>query len=149
MPTRSLLALLALVLVLSGCAASSTEIGINRTDPTAVNAAWVAAVRDNDREAAAALYDAGSAEANSYNINNYLTSMADNIHPVGKPRFNYGAFQAAEALDVQDVGAGKRAFSRWVFANSTLCYVADLSLSDGAWTVTSWGFTTATENCDG
>ncbi|MBX0331082.1 hypothetical protein K2Z83_25860 [Oscillochloris sp. ZM17-4] len=130
--------LLALLLAACGSASSPQETGLDRSDPAAVNAAWVTAVQQNDRAAALALLDAGSEQASAFNVDQYLGAVARHISPTdGKPD-SAGAFLRAEPLDVREVGAGRRAYSRWVFEKKTRCYYAELAEIGGQWTVTSW-----------
>lgn len=138
-------ALLILAVLLTGCAAVAPTGGVDRSDPAAVNAAWVDAVRNNDREAAMALYDAGSAEANAFNVAKALDKMA--LYMTVEAGKWPGTFQTVEVLDVREVGAGRQAYSRWVFSKETLCYYAAMSQQDGAWVVTSW-LGTDSDDCE-
>jgi len=140
-PALSLL--LVLVGLLAACAPTpggggEQGAGVDRSDPAAVNAAWVAALRGNDREAAMALYTDASPDARVFNVANALDGITVYMSIVPGQKKWPGVFERVELRTVQEVGAGREAYSQWVFAKANLCYFAQLAQEKGQWVVIAW-----------
>jgi hypothetical protein len=125
--TLARLALLALILFAPSCGAPAP--------PTAdsVHQAWIAAIRDGDAGAAAALADptlpdpATFAQDAVSRMREYLTSPASPT----------GALQDVKVESVVD-GMGR---SVWQFAQKRWCYRAELVSQNDRWYISRWGQT--------
>lgn len=123
---------LALIALMTACGpASPSATTVDRSDPAAVNTAWLAAIQANDIDAALALYDGGSGDANAINVKNYMEMVA-------RRAASQGALQQVATLSLVDHGPTKRAYTLWSYEQKALCFTSDLNQLDGKWTVTGW-----------
>jgi len=120
-----------LLIILVGCGGTTD---VTQT-PEAIHVRWLAAVRNNDREAALALVDADMAEREIF-VDQTLEAMQDLMTTPSSPT---GALIVIETRPLTDKGQGKRAISVWHFANKTWCYATDMTATRDGWRVTQWG----------
>lgn len=133
MTSRILIGLALATLLLTACGTTTTA-----QTPEDVHAAWVQALRDNDRETLQRL--AADGEFRDATVDGYLTRMQDYLtHGYVALGVQGGAFQGVDVLPLADAGQGKTGFSRWRFERTTICYAATLTASDAGWKVLSWG----------
>ena len=114
------------------------------TSPEEVHAAFLAALRANDREQVMTLtvddQQAARAETWLRMIQTYMHSTTtEGPHATG------GNLSAVEVVKLDDRGVARRGWSRWAYARKTICHVADLTQTSQGWRVTS--FHTTTEAC--
>ena len=133
-----LLLLLVLVALLAGCGdAGGGSDGASPPDAHATHEAWVAAVREGDVDAAAALADPELPERATF-AREAVRHMQDYLTNPGGPT---GALQAVTVEPVVD-GLGR---SVWQFAKKRWCYRAELVERADRWYVSRWGQTSL--NC--
>ena len=114
-------------------AAAPTTAGVDRQDPNAVHAAWLAALQDGDLPAAERLVDAGAPDS-ALVVQDAVRRMQDYLHNPASPT---GALQQVAVTPVaSDSGA-----SVWQFANKRWCYRTTLIQRDTAWAVQAFGQT--------
>lgn len=133
-PTTILLVLLllALAVVAAGCGATSNESAQPQSADT-VHAAWIAAVREGDAEAAVTLTDPELSQREQF-AREEVNRMQEYITSPASPT---GALQDVLVAPVSD-GVGR---SVWQFANKRWCYRAELVSRDERWYISRWGQT--------
>lgn len=133
-PATSLLALLllALAVLVAGCGAISNETAQPQS-ADAVHAAWIAAVREGDAEAAVTLTDPELSQREQF-AREEVNRMQEYIASPASPT---GALQDVLVDPVID-GVGR---SVWQFANKRWCYRAELVSRAEHWYVSRWGQT--------
>jgi hypothetical protein len=105
--------------------------------PEAVHAAWVTAVRANERDAALALVaPMGGNEA--LFVDGALGRMLEILRDGSNGTIETGALEGVDTLPLTDAGAGKVAISVWRFAAVTWCWETQLTPTDAGWRVTGW-----------
>ena len=132
--------LLCLIAVLTACgsqgqAAAPTALPTPTpagTSPEAVHAAWVGAMRGNDRDTLRSL--AAPMEFQTAFVDDNLTSVQDIISSQ-----KFGALQGVDIQPVTDAENGKIGISVWTFADHTSCYRTTMTNEAGAWKVRNWG----------
>lgn len=108
---------------------------LDRTDPAAVHAAWVDALRLGDLAAARGLLDAGAI----YTPEAIVTSMGQLVRgePVGG--VDVGPLQEVALLGESDAGGGLVGVSAWRFEGGETCFQATIGRDGGAgWRVEHW-----------
>lgn len=129
------LSLVLSVVGLVGCRAGGTAPA---QSPEDVHAAWVNALRNNDRQAALAVMgvhgELGDAFAGQM-LNQTQSMIANQRNRVRE----LGPLEGVDILPVVDRGAGKIGYSCWRFQQVTLCYGTMLAADGDQWGVTDWG----------
>jgi hypothetical protein len=117
---------LALLVALAGCGSGSAA-----TSPAEVHAAWIEALRGNDRQAAQALVAGDS----SVDVDRAL-EQAQYLVTLDTPQT--GRLQAVDVEAPVVQGAGQVATSIWRLERLTSCFRATLAETDAGWRVTGW-----------
>ena len=131
-PARLLPALILLLLMACG--------GQTPRSAEQVHAAWLEALRNNDRERALALL--ADTPAKEIHLHAALTMIQNEMHrPVGQFGFG-GPLLSVRATHMEDRGAGKQGWSRWQYAKEEMCHVTDLSQTPQGWRVVDFNLTT-------
>ena len=105
-----------------------------------VHAAWLEALRDNNREQALALVvDTPFKDVQAQSA---LTMIQNEMRrPVSTSGLG-GKLLSVRATRMEARGAGKQGWSRWQYANEEMCHVTDLAQTKDGWRVTDFNLTT-------
>jgi len=133
-----LLVLCLAAVLLIGCGITSAS-GVTTT-PEQVHAAWVEAMKNNNRDALLSL--AAEMDFKTAFVDDNLRSLQDKLRGT-----TYGKLQSVDVQPPVDDGAGKLGVSVWRFEKRPVCYGTSMAQSDGVWKVTSWGV--VVERCKG
>jgi hypothetical protein len=112
---------------------ASGDDSIQLQSPDAVHAAWVAALRRGDEDAAMALTDPELPQREQF-AREAISRMQDYLTNPASPT---GALEAVTVKHVSD-GVGR---SAWQFAQKRWCYRAELVSRGEDWFVSRWGQT--------
>lgn len=123
---RWLALVLALLVALAGCGGGSATMS-----PAEVHAAWIEALRGNDRQAAQALVagDSGVDVDRALEQAQYLVTL-------DSPQT--GRLQAVDVEAPVAQGVGQVATSVWRLERLTSCFRTTLAQTDKGWQVTGW-----------
>lgn len=124
---RYRLILLVLPLVLVGCETHTTT----RQTPAEVHAAWITALRTNDRQAAQALLAADAVVG----VDRAL-AQAQYLVTLNTPQT--GRLQAVDVEPPETQGQGQVARSIWRLDRLTSCFRATLAETADGWRVIDW-----------
>lgn len=131
-----LLAMLGLLMAGCGGAAGGDQAGAD-----VVHAQWVAALRDNDRQAALAARADSASELIAAEVDQTLRGIQQETAS-GQIRYyrgeDFGDFQQVTALPVRALGAGRVGVSVWSYAGQPMCYRTTLAQTPDGWRVTDW-----------
>ncbi len=141
------------LLLLSACGGNSPggpsgAAGATPSSAEAIHEAFLDALRANDREQVLALtvddQQAARAETWLRMIQSYMHSTTtEGPHATG------GKLSAVEVVKLEDRGAARRGWSRWAYAQKTICHIAELAQTPRGWRVTSFHTTSAPCTADG
>jgi hypothetical protein len=131
---KALLALLAIGFGLGlGACGNSTAAA-----PEDVHAAWVQALRNNDRQTLLSL--AAESPYREVTVDQTLATMQDYVrNGYSTVGVDGGALQGVDVLPLAEQGQGKVGYSRWRFEAVTICYATELTPTDAGWRVLQWG----------
>jgi PBP1b-binding outer membrane lipoprotein LpoB len=124
--------------LLMGCGITSAS-GV-ATTPEQVHAAWVDAIRNNDRTTLLNL--AAEMDFKTTFVDDNVRSLQDKLRGT-----TYGKLQSVDVQPPVDDGATKLGISIWRFEKYPVCYGTSMAQSDGVWKVTRWGV--LVEQCKG
>jgi hypothetical protein len=122
-------------LALSACA-EADSVGAD-PGPEAVHAAWVAAVRQNERDAALALVAPMGGNEIVF-VDSVLGRMQEILRDGSNGSVATGTLGGVDTLPLTDAGGGKVGVSVWRFDSVTWCWETQLAPSEGRWAVTNW-----------
>lgn len=126
--------LLVMTTLLTGCS------GTNATSqtPEDVHAQWIAALQSNNRSALLNL--AAEQDFKTSFVDDSVRRMQDYIANGYETGYvTGGAFQGVDVLELTDIGQGKTGWSRWRFADLSICYATTLTPTETGWRVLDWG----------
>jgi hypothetical protein len=130
---------LALGLALAGCGRESATL----QSAERIHTAFLTALRDNDRQQVRDLFvDDDTRDEQVHHALSEIQSEMEGVHgafPTG------GHLSDVQVMRIENRGAGKRAWSRWQYANRPVCHQADLTRTPQGWRVVAFNVTT--EGC--
>jgi len=109
-----------------------------------VHAALLVALRANDRAQVMALTVEDQQAARAETWLRMVQSYMDSTTTEG-PYATGGKLSRVEIVTIEEQGAARRGWSRWIYAQKTICHVAELAQTSQGWRVTR--FHTTTEAC--
>jgi hypothetical protein len=132
-----LLSVSVLLLVLGVVSACGQGDAIADPGPEAVHAAWVAAMRANERDVARDLVASmGGSEA--VFVDTALSRMQHILRDQSNGTIATGPLLGVDTLPLQDAGQGKVGTSVWRWEQQTWCWETQLVAEEGRWKVAGW-----------
>lgn len=127
---------LLLLVALTACSAGGTGGAVAPRSAEQVHAAWIMALRFNNREQALALL--ADMEFKTAEVDGALDMVRREMRRAGGNGETGGNLAVVQPVRMEDQGNGKQAWSSWTYAGQTFCHRTDLSQTPAGWRVTAF-----------